>query len=135
MEQQSGQARADIAFAPRDCFDARNNVCYRAFFEHITFDSKVHRFVECLWILVSGHKDEFDWQTLPLDFGGDLDTSESRHLDVEHSHGGSQFLNKLKRFCAVPGFFDDFQSRVPAQNFHQTLSKNRMVIRDQNFNF
>src|SRR5262245_16191991 len=123
--------RAGVMSSGDDRFDPRDDVCDGAVFQDITSGPGVERLVHEALFAMDCQKDDFD-RELPLaDEARDLETVQTRHIDVEQDDARHQLLYLFESLLPVACLRDYFQGRVVFDDLAQTLPPNWMIIGDQ----
>ena len=127
---QSGNRRADVVLARGHGVNALQDVCGRAFLEHIAFRAEIHGFVKHVFLAIHGDENNLERESLVLARARDFQAAAAGHVHVEDKHIRLQFARKAQRFRAIAGFLPRFSAldRI-ADDLAQPVAVNRMVIR------
>ena len=80
---------------------------------------------------VVGRHEHDHRQLVRLQFGQDVETGESRHLDVQEYQVGLELADGLQRFAAIAALPDDLDVVGDAQPQLQAAARQRLVVDQQ----
>ena len=80
-------------------------------------------------------KNDFNFDFFPLNLAHDRETVQARHINIKHGNVRSVSFNQLQSRFTVARFADDEQRFIRFNHLPRTLPDNRMVVRDDDFNF
>jgi len=118
-------------FALRDGDEAVENILDRIFLQHETEHAEIERAIKGFLLLE--HRENNDTRSGPfvLQLPRNLESRQSGQIDIEDGDIGLLAADKLQCAWTVASFTDKIETRVVFHELAQSLSKQRMVIDDQ----
>ncbi len=135
VEQQAGELRADIFLAGGHRANTLDDVGQGTIFDDVASHVQVKRLVKEVLILVHGQEDHRDFEASIADGPGNFKAVPARHIHIENGNIGVRHRQLLPGRFAIFGFVDDDELRRAFNDLSQSVTKDRMVISNEDFDF